>query len=63
MKQWYRVPLLLKGELMLRKSNYILKDNWAKHVGVDGRLITGQNPQSAAAVGDELVKMLKHYNY
>ena len=62
-KQCYNVPFLLQEELMLRESIYILKDNWANHVEVDGRLITGQNPQSAAAVGDELVKMLKHYNY
>ncbi|MGY2167667.1 type 1 glutamine amidotransferase domain-containing protein [Pseudomonas gingeri] len=32
---------------------------WAAHVVVDRELITGQNPGSATAVGDELLKRLK----
>lgn len=62
-KQCYNVPFLLQEELMLRGALFIITDNWSDHVEVDGRLITGQNPQSAASVGDELVRLLKHYNY
>ena len=57
------MPFLLQEELMLRDAIYILKDNWAEHVDVDGRLITGQNLHTAASVGNELVRMLKHYGF
>lgn len=62
-KKCYEVPFLLQEELMLKGAIYVLKENWTNHVEIDGRLITGQNPQSAALVGSELVKMLKRYNY
>ncbi|MBT5899617.1 MAG: hypothetical protein HOH00_01350 [Candidatus Pelagibacter sp.] len=32
---------------------------WQEHVIVDGLLISGQNPGSAAAVGKEMVKKLQ----
>ena len=62
-KGCYIVPFLLQEELMLKGADFKIKDNWSNNVVVDERLITGQNPQSAATVGDELVKMLKHYKY
>ena len=34
--------------------------NWAPHVVVDGRLITGQNPASASGVGREILNALKN---
>ncbi|KAH7101219.1 ThiJ/PfpI [Auriculariales sp. MPI-PUGE-AT-0066] len=34
-------------------------DLWAPHAVVDGKLITGQNPASAAAVGQALLKALQ----
>ncbi len=37
---------------------YEKSDPWQSHVTVDGRLITGQNPQSAKAVGIAIVKAL-----
>ncbi|WP_232618358.1 hypothetical protein [Xanthomonas arboricola] len=33
--------------------------NWPEKIVIDGRLITGQNPFSARAVGEVVVKQLK----
>lgn len=34
-------------------------EQWGVKVSVDGKLFTGQNPASAKALGDALVKVLK----
>jgi putative intracellular protease/amidase len=52
------VPFLLAQKLKERGANHVAAAPWAEHVEVDGRLITGQNPQSAAAVAREVVKIL-----
>ena len=52
------VPFLLETELKNHGANHIAAANWSNHVEVDGRLVTGQNPASAAAVGAEVVKQL-----
>ena len=52
------VPFLLETELKNHGANHIAAANWSNHVEVDGRLVTGQNPASAAAVGVEIVKLL-----
>lgn len=39
-------------------ANYTKKDNWNCHVEVDGNLVSGQNPQSAGKVGEEIVNIL-----
>lgn len=57
-KKIYDVPFLLQSEMMLRGGIFIMKPNWSDNVQVDGRLITGQNPQSARSVGKALVKLL-----
>lgn len=54
------MPFLLEDELVKNGAQY--KKNFlpfTKRVEVDGRLITGQNPQSAHGVGDALVTALK----
>ncbi|MCF0156214.1 MAG: type 1 glutamine amidotransferase domain-containing protein, partial [Veillonella sp.] len=53
------VPYLLEDALKEHGANHISTPNWSDHVEVDGRLITGQNPQSAASVGDALVAALE----
>ncbi|MGL5771166.1 MAG: type 1 glutamine amidotransferase domain-containing protein [Bacteroidales bacterium] len=58
-KKIYDVPFLLQSEMMLRGGIFQLKPNWSDHVVIDGRLITGQNPQSARSLGRELVKMIQ----
>lgn len=45
------VPFLLASTLNARGAHHQNAANWADNVVVDGRLITGQNPQSAASLG------------
>ncbi len=45
------VPFLLASVLQRRGAKHQHSENFTKKVVVDGRLITGQNPQSAAGVG------------
>lgn len=48
------VPFLLASTLNARGAHHQNAANWANNVVVDGRLITGQNPQSAASLGEAL---------
>ncbi|USX20778.1 type 1 glutamine amidotransferase domain-containing protein [Oxalobacteraceae bacterium OTU3REALA1] len=45
------VPFLLASALTERGAHHQNAVNWADNVVVDGRLITGQNPQSAGSLG------------
>ncbi|MEJ7688688.1 MAG: type 1 glutamine amidotransferase domain-containing protein [Variovorax sp.] len=54
------MPFLLEDELSMNGALY--RKNlvpFTARVEVDGMLVTGQNPQSAKAVGREVVKLLK----
>ncbi|KOO58332.1 hypothetical protein WH43_09860 [Rheinheimera sp. KL1] len=53
------VPFSLQDQLTLRGAHFSAAANWQSKVVVDQRLVTGQNPQSAAAVGQALVRLLK----
>lgn len=48
------VPFLLESALVERGALHQGASNWANNVVVDGRLITGQNPQSAARLGEAM---------
>lgn len=48
------VPFLLATTLNERGAHHQNTPNWSNNVVVDGRLITGQNPQSAASLGEAL---------
>lgn len=51
------VPFLLETRLKEVGANFEKASaNWAEHVVVDGKLITGQNPASAKGVGAAIVK-------
>jgi putative intracellular protease/amidase len=52
------VPFLLASTLQLRGALHQAAPNWAEQVVVDGRLVTGQNPQSAHGVGLALRSLL-----
>lgn len=52
------VPFLLETALVNDGALHQEAPNWSKNVVVDGRLITGQNPASAAGVGEEIAKHL-----
>lgn len=49
------VPFLLETKLIERGATFKAAKNWAENVVVSDRLVTGQNPQSATAVGREIV--------
>lgn len=53
------VPFLLEDKLKERGGIYEKSPNFTEHVTVDGRLITGQNPQSAKGVGEAMRNALK----
>lgn len=52
------VPFLLATTLVARGAHHHPAPDWTAKVVVDGRLITGQNPQSAAGVGEALRDLL-----
>lgn len=52
------VPFMLADELTRRGAVHIPAPNWQPHVVVDGRLVTGQNPASAAPLAEHVVGLL-----
>lgn len=56
------VPFALETKLIERGAKFEKSGLWQKHVTVDQRLVTGQNPQSAKGVGEAILKELKALN-
>lgn len=56
------VPFLLENRLKERGARYEKSGLWQPHVAVDQRVVTGQNPQSAKAVGEALLTELEKLN-
>lgn len=52
------VPFLLEDELKRLGGEYSKVEDWEPHVVEDGRLITGQNPNSAGGVASALLAQL-----
>lgn len=52
------VPFLLEDALKQAGGKYISKPNWQTNVVVDEQLITGQNPASARAVAEAVIRLL-----
>ncbi|MGS2613115.1 type 1 glutamine amidotransferase domain-containing protein [Micromonospora sp. LZ34] len=52
------VPFLLADRLTRAGAEHVPAPNWTEQVVVDGRLVTGQNPQSARALAEAVVKVL-----
>lgn len=52
------VPFLLASTLSARGATHQAAANWTSQVVVDGRLVTGQNPQSGARLGEALRDLL-----
>lgn len=50
------VPFLLESRLKERGAIFEAGKKWQDKVVVDGRIITGQNPQSASSLGEAIVK-------
>lgn len=55
------VPFSLESKLIERGARFEKSGLWLEHVVVDERLVTGQNPQSAKKVGEEILKLLQQY--
>ncbi|WP_396586971.1 type 1 glutamine amidotransferase domain-containing protein [Bermanella sp. R86510] len=53
------IPFLLEESLARAAKNYSKTQPWGEYVVEDQRVITGQNPSSASAVGKALVEALK----
>lgn len=57
-----QVPFLLETTLRKRGARFSNQDPRQKHVVVDDRLITGQNPASAAGLAEALIQALQRPN-
>ncbi|WP_148861217.1 type 1 glutamine amidotransferase domain-containing protein [Marinobacter fonticola] len=53
------VPFLVEDMLKQNGANYTRGDDWASHVVVDGRLITGQNPASSDEAAKKVIQALQ----
>ena len=53
------VPFLLADKLTALGATHTQADNFQPHVEVSERLVTGQNPASAKAVGEQMVALLQ----
>jgi putative intracellular protease/amidase len=53
------VPFLLASTLVSRGATHVKAPNFHPQVAADGRLVTGQNPASAKALGAEIVSVLE----
>jgi len=54
-----KIPYVLEESLMDKGARFTKVKNWGENLVVDDRLITGQNPGSAAVVGKAMVQALK----
>ncbi|RYX97033.1 MAG: type 1 glutamine amidotransferase domain-containing protein [Comamonadaceae bacterium] len=52
------VPFLLASTLVQRGAKHHAAPDWTSKIVVDGRLVTGQNPQSSAAAGAAIRDLL-----
>lgn len=53
------VPFMLESKLIERGAIFEKSGLWQSHVAIDQRVITGQNPASAGAVGETILAELK----
>ncbi|OJE45130.1 thiamine biosynthesis protein ThiJ [Bacillus proteolyticus] len=53
-----RVPFLLESKLKEEGAFFYVAPNFTPHVVVDGRLITGQNPQSSLKIGKAIKNVI-----
>jgi len=56
------VPFLLESGMMERGAKFEKAEPFTPKVVVDKRVVTGQNPQSATGVGQEMLKLLDKIN-
>ena len=54
-----KVPFVIETEFKRLGGKYSKGQPWTSHTVADGRLITGQNPQSSEAAADLVIEKLK----
>lgn len=54
-----RMPFLLESRLRELGAQFVPAENWKDNVVVDGRLVTGQNPQSSASAARAVIDLLE----
>jgi putative intracellular protease/amidase len=52
------MPFLLEDKLREAGAEFVALPKWSDHIETDGKLVTGQNPQSGISIARELVKLL-----
>jgi putative intracellular protease/amidase len=53
------VPFLLESRLRELGGRFVVEPNWSDHVERDGKLITGQNPQSSGSIAKAVIEALQ----
>ena len=53
------MPFLLEDRLRELGGEVTTAEDWADHVVVDGKLVTGQNPQSSRSVAEAMIRLLR----
>lgn len=53
------MPFLLESRLVELGAKFVPQADWSDHVERDGKLITGQNPQSSASVAKAVIEALE----
>lgn len=54
------VPFLLQSELVEKGADYSSAKNFEPYIVIDGNLVTGQNPASAAPAAKAIIELLKN---
>ncbi len=55
----HSMPFLLESRLRELGGRFVVQPNWSDHVERDGKLITGQNPQSSGSVARAVIEALQ----
>jgi len=53
------MPFLLEDRLQENGAQFVAAPKWSDHVQVDGKLVTGQNPQSGESAARKVIELLE----
>jgi len=54
-----KMPFMLESKLKEQGALFNAQDNWIDNVIIDGKLITGQNPNASASIAYAIIKSIK----
>lgn len=52
------MPFLLESRLRAQGADFVPAADWTDNIVIDGRLVTGQNPQSSGSAADAVIELL-----